>query len=83
MSEFARRRRIARIAVSFLALALIAVLWLDDPEHKTAQAIAAGVAVLAVLAQRLSWRCPSCGLPPSAVPWGAPADCRRCGEALR
>jgi hypothetical protein len=82
MSPFARRRRTARIAVTMLAFALLVVVLFDQPEQSTLQAIAAGVAVACVLVQRLVWRCPRCGLPPSAVPWAAPAECRRCQGPL-
>jgi hypothetical protein len=82
MSKFASRQRTARIAVTVLAIALLAVVFFDQPEQSTLQAVAAGVAVACVLVQRLVWRCPSCGLPPSALPWGAPAECRRCHEPL-
>jgi len=82
MSKFARRQRTAQIAVSLLAIALLVVVFFDQPEQSTVQAIAAGVAVACVLVQRLVWRCPNCGLPPSALPWKAPAKCRRCQEPL-
>jgi cytochrome b561 len=82
MSKFERRRLIARLAIILLAIALLVVVVLDKPEQTTAQAIAAGIAVLCVLVQRLNWRCPNCGLPPSAVPWAAPTQCRRCDEPL-
>jgi hypothetical protein len=82
MSQFVRRRVTARIAVVLLAIALLVVIVFDEPEQKTGQAIAAGIAVACVLVQRLFWRCPKCGLPPSAFPWGAPAQCRRCHEPL-
>lgn len=76
MSEFARRRRVARLAVSGLGFGLLALLWWED------QQIQIGLTVFVIgclLAQRLSWRCPRCGLPISALPWGHPPACRRCG----
>lgn len=82
MSQFARRRLTAQIAVSLLAVALVIVIVFDDPEQSSIQVAAAGLAVACVLVQRLNWRCPKCGLPPSAFPWSAPAECRRCQEPL-
>lgn len=78
--DFAQRRRRARLAFGALAVALAATLAL---RHDERQMWTAGVAVLALLILRGSWRCPNCGRPPSPVPWGHPAQCVRCGRDLR
>lgn len=80
MSNFARRRRLARMAVAILAVGLIALMVLEDQNVQIGLTV---LVVLCLLVQRASWRCPQCGLPPSALPWGAPAECRRCQQSLR
>lgn len=80
MSDFARRRRLARMAVACLAVGLVALLVIEDQDVQIGLTV---FVVLCLLVQRASWRCPQCGIPPSALPWGAPADCRRCQRSLR
>lgn len=80
MSDFARRRRLARIAVSGLGIGLLALLLIEDQNIQIGLAV---LVVLCLLVQRATWRCPNCGIPPSALPWGAPAQCRRCQHNLR
>ncbi|MCH2101897.1 MAG: hypothetical protein MK209_08245 [Planctomycetes bacterium] len=80
MSDFARKRQLARIVVGGLAVGLIALLLIES------QAVQIGLTVfvvLCLLVQRAIWRCPKCGIPPSALPWGAPAECRYCQQSLR
>jgi hypothetical protein len=80
MSDFARRRQVARVAVGVLALGLTALMVIED---ESTQILLTVVVITALLVQRGSWRCPQCGLPPSALPWGAPPACRRCDASLR
>ena len=80
MSEFARRRRLARDAVMGLGIGLVALLLVEDQNIQIGLTI---FVVLCLLMQRATWRCPQCGIPPSALPWGAPAQCRRCQHSLR
>ena len=80
MSDFARRRSLARVAVIGLGIGLIALLAIEDQNIQIGLTV---FVILCLLVQRATWRCPQCGIPPSALPWGAPAQCRRCQRSLR
>jgi hypothetical protein len=76
--NIADRLRWAWLTGAVVLLALLATAFLR--EHP-AQPWIAGVAVVALIALRLLWRCPHCKMPLSAVPMTM-TECRRCGNSL-
>jgi hypothetical protein len=78
--RFHLRLLMARVCLVILLISLVAAAWLRGQAE---QNWVAGIAVVALLWMRATWRCPACSMPFPVIPRASLTACKHCHESFQ